>query len=175
MNIESEVPAEQEAIAPQAYVAACLDNSARLQHLGKLSDAVAELENALAAARATPYQIEFQTRIRLGMMLSDLYLSLNRIQDGRDLLAAEVAFAEKISGIMQATGTPAQKRSATSGYLQVRDRATQVALIGEIAPEISVKTWINGEPVTLQRRGAESCCWNSGRPGASHVRRCFRS
>ena len=50
---------------------------------------------------------------------------------------------------MQATGTPAQKRGATSGYLQIRDRATQMALIGRPAPEISVKEWINGEPVTL--------------------------
>jgi len=149
MNIESEVPAAQKTIAPQAHVAASLDNAARLQHLGKLSEAVSELENALAAARATPYEIEFQTRIRLGIGLSDLYLALDQIQDARDLLAAEAAFAEKISKIMQATGTPAQRRSATSGYLQVRDRATQLGLIGEIAPDITIKTWINGGPVTL--------------------------
>ncbi len=149
MNIESEVPAEQETTAPQAYVSASLDNAARLQHLGKLSEAAAELESALVATRATPYEIEFQTRIRLGMTLSDLYLSLNQIQDARDLLAAEVAFTEKISQIMQATGTPAQRRAATSGHLQVRDRATQLALIGGIAPEIQIKTWISGGPVTL--------------------------
>jgi thiol-disulfide isomerase/thioredoxin len=149
MNIESEVPTEQETIAPQANVSASLDDAAKLQHLGKLSEAASELENALVAARATPYEIEFQTRIRLGLMLSDLYLSLNQIQNARDLLAAEATFAERISKIMQATGTPAQRRAATSGYLQVRDRATQLGLIGEIAPDISIKTWINGGPVTL--------------------------
>jgi thiol-disulfide isomerase/thioredoxin len=150
MSVESEVSTEQETIAPQAYVAASLDNAAELQHAGKLGHAATELERALAAARATPYEIEFQTRIRLGMTLSDIYLSLDQIQNARDMLADEVAFAEKISEIMRATGTPAQRRAATSGYLQVRDRATQLALIGRMAPDISIKTWINGGPVALE-------------------------
>jgi thiol-disulfide isomerase/thioredoxin len=51
---------------------------------------------------------------------------------------------------MQATGTPEQRRSATSGYLQVRDRATQIALIGQAAPDIAIKTWLKGGPVTLE-------------------------
>jgi len=150
MSFEVEVSTEQEAIAPQAYVAAGLDNAAKLQHAGKLREAAIELEKALATARATPYEIEFQTRIRLGMTLGDVYLSLDQIQDAREKLADEVAFAKKISEIMQATGTPAQRRAATSGYLQVRDRATQLALIGQMAPDISIKTWINAGPVTLE-------------------------
>ena len=51
---------------------------------------------------------------------------------------------------MQATGTPSQRRAATSGYLQIGDRATQMALIGELAPALSVKTWINAGPVALE-------------------------
>jgi cytochrome c biogenesis protein CcmG/thiol:disulfide interchange protein DsbE len=150
MSVESEVSTEQKTIAPQASVAAGLDNAARLQSMGKLSEAASELEAVLAAARATPYEIEFLTRIRLGMTLSDVYLSLDQIQNARDMLAGEVTFAEKISEIMRATGTPAQKRAATSGYLQLRDRATQLALIGQMAPDISIKTWINGEPLALE-------------------------
>ena len=149
MSMESEVSAESVAAAAQARVAAGLNHASELQHAGKLSQAATELETALVLARATPYEIEFQTRIRLGLMLSDIYLSLDGIQDARALLAEEATFAERISQIMQATGTLHQKRAATSGYLQVRDRATQVALIGEPAPEISVKDWIIGEPVTL--------------------------
>ena len=149
MSIESGVSTESVVAAPQARVEAGLNHASELQHSGKLDQAATELETALALARATPYEIEFQTRIRLGMMLSDFYLSLNRTRDARALLADEATFAEKISQIMQATGTLHQKRAATSGYLQVRDRATQVALIGEPAPEISVKDWINGEPAKL--------------------------
>jgi cytochrome c biogenesis protein CcmG/thiol:disulfide interchange protein DsbE len=150
MSIESGVSTDSPTVAPQARVAAGLDHAAELQRAGKLSEAAMELETALAAARATPYEIEFQTRIRLGMTLSDIYLSLDRIQDARILLAAEVGFAEKISQIMQATGTLHQKRGATSGFLQIRDRAAQMALIGQPAPEISLRAWIHGGPVTLE-------------------------
>jgi thiol-disulfide isomerase/thioredoxin len=149
MSPETEISTAQ-TIAPQAAVAESLDIAAGLQRLGQLSEAANELEKALATARATPYEIEFQTRIRLGMTLSDVYLSLDRIQNARDMLAGEVAFAKKISEIMQATGTPAQKRSATSGYLQVRDRATQLGLIGQTAPPFSINIWISGEPMALE-------------------------
>jgi len=151
MNVESKVSHEAVPTSPQAAVAAGLDCAAELQHAGEFHEAATELERAMTVARATPYEIEFQTRIRLGMALSDAYLSLDRIPDARALLKNEVAFAEKISQIMQATGTPAQKRMATSGYLQIRDRATQLALIGESAPALSVKTWINVRPVALEK------------------------
>src|SRR6266853_1728165 len=138
MSVPSEVSTTSVTSTPQASVAAGLDQASEFQRNGKLIDAAAKLEEALATARATPYEIEFQTRIRLGMMLSDVYLALDQKQDARDMLAAEVAFAERVSQIMQATGTPQQKRAATSGYLQIRDRATQMALIGEPAPALSV-------------------------------------
>src|SRR2546430_16996540 len=133
MTVESRVSHEAVATSPQAAVAAGLDRAAELQGAGELREAATELERAIATARATPYEIEFQTRIRLGMTLSDLYLSLDQIQDARDMLADEVGFARNISEIMRATGTPEQRRAATSGYLQVRDRATQLALIRQMA------------------------------------------
>jgi thiol-disulfide isomerase/thioredoxin len=138
------------ATTPQDTVAACLDQASQLQSTGKLSEAATELEKALVTARATPYEIEFQTRIRLGMMLSDIYLSLDQTEKARAMLAGEVEFTQRVSGIMQATGTPPQKRAATSGYLQIRDRATQIGLLGQMAPEISIRTWINGEAVRLE-------------------------
>jgi thiol-disulfide isomerase/thioredoxin len=150
MTAPSGIASQPIAAISQAAVAAGLDRAAELQHAGELSKAATELERAMTTARATPYEIEFQTRIRLGTALADAYASLDRIPDARALLADEVAFAEKISQIMQATGTPQQKRMATSGYLQIRDRATQMALIGEPAPALSVKTWINAGPVALE-------------------------
>ena len=136
-------------IAPQALVSARLDRAATFQSQGKLEAAAAELENAAQAARATPYEIEFLTRIRLGMMLADIYLALNRLADARSFLAAETAFAERISQIMQATGTLNQKRQAMSGYLQIRDRTAQIELLGKPAPETNLKMWLVGDPVTL--------------------------
>lgn len=149
MNLKSTLSEEGVSPSPQTTVATALDRAAQLNRAGKFRDAATELESALTAARATPYEIEFQTRVRLGMALSATYVSLEQLEDARALLADEVAFAEKISQIMQATGTPTQKRAASAGYLQLRDRATQLALIGEVAPALSVTTWINGGPLTL--------------------------
>ncbi|MDX6500796.1 MAG: hypothetical protein QOG23_4056 [Blastocatellia bacterium] len=150
MTVASEESTESVTLTSQASVTAGLDQASGLQRTGHLVDAAAALEKALVTARATPYEIEFQTRIRLGMTLSDVYLALGKNEEARDMLAAEVAFAEKISQIMQATGTPPQKRAAMSGYLQIRDRATQIGLLGQTAPEIEIKTWIVGGPVRLE-------------------------
>lgn len=138
-----------EPIMPQAIVSAGLARAAEFQATGKLDQAAIELEKCVEVARATPYDIEFQTRIQLAMTITDVYLQLQRIDDARNFLKEQTAFAERISGIMQATGTLNQKRMATSGYLQIRDRYTQVNLLGESAPEINIATWLVGDPLKL--------------------------
>ncbi len=149
MNIETATSPQPNTATAQARVANALDRASELQHEGKSSESVRELESALSIAQATPYEIEFMTRIRLGMTLADSYLGHDRIEDARKLAAHEAAFADKINQIMQATGTPAQKRMAMAGYLQVRDRAKQLTLLGEPAPEISVNKWIIGGVASL--------------------------
>ncbi len=136
-------------VTPQAFVSTGIDRASEFQSLGQLEKAATELEKCVQAARATPYEIEFLTRVRLGMTLADVYLALNRMDDARAFLTEEASFAERISQIMQVTGTLNQKRSAMSGYLQIRDRASQIHLLGELAPEITIETWLVGGPVTL--------------------------
>ncbi len=147
MNAELEV--SDESVRPQERVAALMSRGYELRQSGNLADAMAELEGALAQARATPYEVEFQTRIQLTMTLADVYQASNQIQKACSMLAEESTFAEKISQIIQATGTPSQKRAATSGYLQVRDRSIQMGLLGREAPEISVKDWLKGGLASL--------------------------
>ena len=108
-----------------------------------------ELETALEHARSTPYEVEFRTRVELVLALADAYLSADEIDKARRMIEEEAAFVEKIFQIMQATGTPEQKRAAAGGRVQVRDRARQLALLGAEAPEITVRQWINGEAATL--------------------------
>lgn len=141
--------AEPTMIKPQQRVSTGLFQASELRHAGKLNEATEELIKSLAQARETPYEIEFQTRIQLAMTLADVYQEQKEVQKAQAMLAEELSFAERISQIMKATGTPLQKREATSGYLQVRDRATQMSLLGQRAPEISVKDWIIGGPTTL--------------------------
>jgi thiol-disulfide isomerase/thioredoxin len=139
----SQTPAQQRAWSR-------LRHGTDLLNMGKPEEAKAELESALLEVREVPYEIEFETRIQLAMTLADVYYALDEIPTAGEMLKQEAAFAEKISQIMQITGTPAQKRSATGGFLQVKDRATQMALLGKQAPEIAAKTWINTEPLDLK-------------------------
>lgn len=143
MNAEATMRTSQERVSNG------LLHASELEHEGKLDEAIDELARALAQARETPYEIEFQTRIQVAMSLADLYQSTGNVPKAQAMLAEELAFAEKVSQIIQATGTPSQKRDATGGFLQVRDRATQMSLIGKPAPEIAVKEWLSGEPKLL--------------------------
>jgi cytochrome c biogenesis protein CcmG/thiol:disulfide interchange protein DsbE len=107
------------------------------------------LETALAGVLATPYEIEFRTRIQLAMMLTDNYLNAGDLERARSLIAEETTFAERIAQIMLATGTPSQSRAANSGFIQLRDRAAQLMLMEHEAPAIFVAEWVNGHPATL--------------------------
>ncbi|MBD0370613.1 MAG: TlpA family protein disulfide reductase [Pyrinomonadaceae bacterium] len=115
-----------------------------------LRAAAGELEAALARARENPYKVEFRTHVELGLTLAEIYLEEDAVQKAREVLDERAAFAEKIFQIMQISGTTEQKREASGGRIQIRDRARQVALLGTQAPEISVKDWILGEPATLE-------------------------
>lgn len=134
---------------PQTTVVARLARAQELQDEHDLSGAIRELEAAYAQMQATPYSVEFQTHVQLLMELSAAYLGANELGKARHVLDREATFAEKIFQIMQATGTPHQKREAAAGRTQLRDRARQMALLGEAAPEISVKHWLQGEAATL--------------------------
>lgn len=135
---------------PQARVAAHLSRAYELQRGGDARGAKEEFESALELARATPYEVQFQTRVELVLALAEAYLAADEVERARVMLDEEVAFAEKIFEIMRLTGTPDQKRAAAGGRVQLRDRARQVAILGAEAPEISVKDWINGEATTLE-------------------------
>jgi thiol-disulfide isomerase/thioredoxin len=135
---------------PQERVRAHLARARELQREGvDARAAVNELERALAIARSTPYEVEFRTRVELVLALADAHLAFDEMEKARRMIDEEAAFVEKIFQIMQATGTPEQKRAAAGGRVQVRDRARQLALIGGEAPEIAVKEWISGERTTL--------------------------
>lgn len=149
INPASVISADAPAMTPEAHVSSQLANATELRRAGELSSATGELETALSEVRVAPYEIEFQTRIRLATSLADLYLEADAIQKARDLLADESAFAEKVFQIMQVTGTKEQKRDAAGGRVLLRDRAQQVMLIGAEAPEIDVNEWVNGEATTL--------------------------
>lgn len=150
MNSDTEIGAPPPAATtPQARIAARLERAFDLQDEGRLGDAILELEAALTEARATPDELEFQMRIQLAMELADVYQAAGEIEMANQMLAEETAAAENFFQSLLATGTLAQKRAAAGGVTQIRDRATQAHLVGREAPEITIQTWINSEPLTL--------------------------
>ena len=142
MTVEAGV--KTETVRAQDRVLTLMGRAFEFRQLAELPKVVATLEEALGEAQKTPYEIEFQTRIQLAMTLADAYLSVAETDKASQMLAEQAAFAERLSSIMQATGNPSQKRAATSGFLQIRDRAIQVGLLGRETPEISVKEWLQG-------------------------------
>jgi thiol-disulfide isomerase/thioredoxin len=149
MDSGIDTAAAADAATPQALLSARLNRSFELQAEGQLSAARTELETALAEARATPDEIEFQTRLMLALALADAYQSVGEIEKATRVLAEERDYAEKFFQTQLATGTLIEKRMAAGGVTQIRDRATQLSLIGREAPDISIQTWINSEPLTL--------------------------
>jgi thiol-disulfide isomerase/thioredoxin len=135
----------------QSCVVGLISNARELQRSGdkRNLEIVSTLEEAMSLVRATPFEIEFQTRVELALAFGDALVETDETEKARHILREESDFAETIFQIMQATGTTDQKRAAAGGRIQVRDRARQVSLLGELAPEIDIKEWINGEPTTL--------------------------
>jgi thiol-disulfide isomerase/thioredoxin len=147
--METPTGAPSAARKPQERVAAHLAAAFELRRGGDMTAARACLETALTDARSTPYEIEFRTRVDVAITLAEIYLALEEQEKARALLSEEAAFAERIFQLVQAGGTAEQKRAAAGGRVQLRDRARQVEILGSSAPEINVKTWINGEATTL--------------------------
>ncbi|MDQ3817784.1 MAG: TlpA family protein disulfide reductase, partial [Acidobacteriota bacterium] len=114
-----------------------------------LNSSRSSLEKALEEARRSPYQIKFRARIQLATMLTGLYLASDELQRARDLLSEEARLVEPIFQFIQAAGTAEQKRAATGDFLQLSELVKKVSLIGEPAPEIKVKEWINSAPLSL--------------------------
>jgi len=146
---DTPVSADAVAMTPQMRVLSRLRQSTGLQQSGDSSAAIAELEAALADVRATPYEVEFQTRVQLVGALADLYLETAAIEQARTLLAEESTFAEGVFQIIQVSGTKEQRRDSAGGRVFLRDRLQQAMIIKTEAPEIRVKEWISGEPATL--------------------------
>jgi thiol-disulfide isomerase/thioredoxin len=128
---------------------AAIERAFELQDEGKVDAAIAELESSLAEARDSPEALNFQDRITVALMLADFYLEESRLDNARDMLAQEVAYAEQAYLAVKQTGTLMEKREALDGFTVIRDQHTQISLIGNPAPDFTVKDWINSDPLSL--------------------------
>jgi len=119
---------------------------------GHPEQAAAVLESALEQLRTEPLGAPFLARVQLGLALADALLEHGRPsarEQARRLLLDESGYAERIFHLTRLSGTPEQIRAASAGRLQVRDRAGQVGLLGEPAPELDVADWVLGDAKSL--------------------------
>jgi thiol-disulfide isomerase/thioredoxin len=149
LEIMQEVLTESANLTPQERLDASLARAIELRSAGDASGATNQLEEALREARQTPYEVKFQSRVRLATMLTSSYLAAGKLKEAREMLAVESVYAEKIFSLIEARGSAAEKRMATADRVQIRDLNIQLNLIGQPAPEIAVESWINSEPTSL--------------------------
>lgn len=116
---------------------------------GRLDLAISALESGLARLRDEPFGAPFLARVQLGLALADAYLDAGDHPRARQLLLNESGYAERIFHLTRLSGSPEQQRAASAGRHQARDRAVQVELLGQDAPELGVEDWIQGDPTTL--------------------------
>jgi thiol-disulfide isomerase/thioredoxin len=124
--------------------------AARLRRENRMAEAMAVVESALTHARSALFDVPFRNRVLLALTLADLYVLADRRHDARRLLAAEIPFAECVFELIRQSGTPAQIHAAGTGVRQLRDRAVQLALLGQPAPELVVAEWVCGSPTTIE-------------------------
>jgi thiol-disulfide isomerase/thioredoxin len=123
--------------------------AAAARRQGRLDLAISALESSLEQLRSEPYGAPFLARVQLGLALADTYLDAGDRPRARQLLLDESGYAERIFHLTRLSGSPEQQRAASAGRLQVRDRAVQVALLDQSAPDLQMVDWIQGDPTTL--------------------------
>jgi thiol-disulfide isomerase/thioredoxin len=116
---------------------------------GRIDLAATALRSALDQLRSEPLGVPFMARVQLALVLADTYLDLGKRAEARRLLLDESGYAEQIFHLMRLSGTPEQRRMAGAGRLQIRDRAVQVELLGQDAPELEIADWVLGSPASL--------------------------
>lgn len=126
-----------------------LSRAGTLWESGDLAGATVELETALDEARSNPFKVRFRTRIQAATMLAGAWLAAGETEKPRHMLERELSLVDEVFGFIQASGDATAKRAALGDYMQLRDLATKVSLLGEPAPEIRVSHWIGTEPLSL--------------------------
>jgi len=149
--MNSATPAASEASTPgqlPPQLQSVLEQAFQFQQKGEMDRAVATLQSALDEARQDE-DLGYKTRFVLAMMLPQYHLTKGTVAQALEILETEVAFASERLKAIKATGTTEQKQYANRVFVELRDYQSRLKLLGQPAPEISVKEWIIGKPTTL--------------------------
>jgi thiol-disulfide isomerase/thioredoxin len=150
MDSAMKTPANFPPMGQPMFMPEALERASELLEEGDLQAAIHELEAGLEDARHTSGAVDSQGRTALATMLADIYQEAGEFTKARRMLGEEVAFLEAQFEQVKASGNPFEKRKFFTDLTVLRDNHTRVSLIGEPAPEILVKHWINSSPLSLE-------------------------
>jgi thiol-disulfide isomerase/thioredoxin len=150
MDSAMKTPVNVPPVGQPMFMPEALERANDLLDEGKLEAAIVELEKGLEEARSGATPVDSQGRTALATMLSDIYQEAGEIEKARRMLAEELSHLEGLLKQVRETGSPFEKRKIFTDLTVLRDNHTRVSLIGERAPEILIKHWINGGPHSLE-------------------------
>lgn len=143
-------PGNSPPLGQPMFMPEALERASELWEGGNLEAAIRELETGLEDARGNPSMVDSQGRTALATMLADIYQEAGEFQKARVMLAEELSFLENLFEQVKGSGSPFEKRKIFTDLTVLRDNHTRVSLIGQPAPEILVKHWINSPPLSLE-------------------------
>lgn len=134
-------------LRPEALSA--IEEAQQLQIDGDTATAIQLIERALVEIAPGSDFEQFKDRVSLTMAIAEFSVSAGNHEAAIAKLAHEFGIAKEGFQRIKATGTEDDKRTAFRGLVQLKDLHTRLKLIGQPAPEIAMKEWLNTEPLTL--------------------------
>jgi thiol-disulfide isomerase/thioredoxin len=132
-----------------AHVIAAFDEAHQLQRDGNVEAAIGRLEEALANTSRDSDLGEFKERVSLAMAIAEFSVNAGNSEKAIAGLATQFGLAKEAFQKIKAAGTEDDKRMAFRGLVQLRDLHTRLKIVGQVAPELEVKEWLNSRPITL--------------------------
>lgn len=134
-------------LRPEATQA--IEEATQLQTDGDHASAIQRLERTLGDIRAGSEFEQFKDRVSLTMAIAEFSVSAGNSGGAVARLEQEFGVAKEAFQRIKATGRDDEKRTAFRGLVQLKDLHTRLRLLGQPAPELLMKEWLNTDPLTL--------------------------
>lgn len=134
-------------LRPEATQA--IEDAHQLQNDGDPAAAVQRIERALAEIPSGSELEQFKDRVSLAMAIAEFSVSAGSPENAIAKLAQEFGVVKEGFQRIKAAGTEDDKRMAFRGLVQLKDLHTRLSLVGQPAPDLAMKEWLNTEPLTL--------------------------
>lgn len=134
-------------LRPEATQA--IEEATQLQSDGDHTSALQRIERALADIPAGSEFEQFKDRVSLTMAMAEFSVSAGNPEGAIARLAGGFGVAKEAFQRIKASGSEDDKRTAFRGLVQLKDLHTRLGLLGQPAPELAMKEWLNTDPLTL--------------------------